>query len=109
MAATLSADERFDLITRRLQEHLGDDIIKAILAEDGRTPKCYWGPWSAGVGVCVSAGGWRTRRDRVHGPPCVWCAATRHGSADAARAAHIGYFVPLTKIADFLRAGVEVW
>lgn len=22
--------------------------------------------------------------------------------------AHIGYFVPLTKIADFLRAGVEV-
>ena len=23
-------------------------------------------------------------------------------------AAHIGYFVPLTKIADFLRAGVEV-
>jgi hypothetical protein len=44
MAATLSADERFDLITRRLQEHLGDDIIKAILAEDGRTPKCYWGP-----------------------------------------------------------------
>jgi hypothetical protein len=54
MATTLSADERFDLITRRLQEHLGDDIIKAILAEDGRTPKCYWGPWQACV--CERAG-----------------------------------------------------
>lgn len=27
---------------------------------------------------------------------------------DGRFAAHIGYFVPLTKIADFLRAGVEV-
>ncbi|KAM5530670.1 hypothetical protein V8D89_015642 [Ganoderma adspersum] len=65
-----AADEKFELITRRLDEVLGADLIKAILAE-GRTPKCYW------------------------------------GTAPTGRP-HIGYFVPLTKIADFLRAGVEV-
>ncbi len=36
------ADEKYELITRRLQEVLGGDLIKAILAE-GRSPKCYWG------------------------------------------------------------------
>ncbi|KAI0739603.1 tyrosyl-tRNA synthetase [Daedaleopsis nitida] len=64
------AEEKYDLITRRLQEVLGGDLIKAILAE-GRTPKCYW------------------------------------GTAPTGRP-HIGYFVPLTKMADFLRAGVEL-
>ncbi|KIY44685.1 tyrosine tRNA ligase [Fistulina hepatica ATCC 64428] len=63
-------EEKFELITRRLQEVLGGDLIKSILVE-GRHPKCYWG--SAPTGK-----------------------------------PHIGYFVPLTKIADFLRAGVEV-
>lgn len=37
-----TADEKYDLITRGLQEILGGDIIKAILAE-GRAPKAYWG------------------------------------------------------------------
>ncbi|KAI0337851.1 tyrosyl-tRNA synthetase [Trametopsis cervina] len=64
------AQAKFDLITRRLDEVLGGDSIKAILTE-GRAPKCYW------------------------------------GTAPTGRP-HIGYFVPLTKIADFLRAGVEV-
>ncbi|KAH9942631.1 tyrosyl-tRNA synthetase [Amylocystis lapponica] len=68
MATT--AEQKYDLITRRLQEVLGGDAVKAILAE-GRSPKCYW------------------------------------GTAPTGRP-HIGYFVPLTKIADFLRAGVEV-
>lgn len=36
------ADTKYELITRRLQEVLGGDTIKAILAE-GRSPKCYWG------------------------------------------------------------------
>ncbi|KAG6916847.1 hypothetical protein DXG01_005146 [Tephrocybe rancida] len=36
-----SADEKFEMITRGLQEVLGGDSIKAILAE-GRSPKCYW-------------------------------------------------------------------
>ncbi|ETW76425.1 hypothetical protein HETIRDRAFT_389454 [Heterobasidion irregulare TC 32-1] len=63
-------EERFHLITRRLQEVLGGESIKSIL-EQGKTPKCYW------------------------------------GTAPTGRP-HIGYFVPLAKIADFLRAGVEV-
>ncbi len=36
------AEEKYELITRRLQEVLGGDLIKGVLAE-GRTPKCYWG------------------------------------------------------------------
>jgi tyrosyl-tRNA synthetase len=36
-------DKKYHLITRRLQEVLGGDIIKNILAEGGRSPKCYWG------------------------------------------------------------------
>ncbi|KAB5589278.1 Tyrosyl-tRNA synthetase [Ceratobasidium theobromae] len=37
-----SAETRFELITRNLQEVLGGDIIKSVL-DEGRTPKCYWG------------------------------------------------------------------
>ncbi|KAI0776911.1 tyrosine tRNA ligase [Trametes elegans] len=68
--AVADAEAKYELITRRLQEVLGGDLIKGIVT-DGRTPKCYW------------------------------------GTAPTGRP-HIGYFVPLTKIADFLRAGVEV-
>jgi tyrosyl-tRNA synthetase len=42
MATELTADQRYELITRRLGEVLGGDQVKAILAE-GRSPKCYWG------------------------------------------------------------------
>jgi len=35
-------DEKYELITRRLQEFLGGDTIKKIL-DEGRQPKCYWG------------------------------------------------------------------
>jgi tyrosyl-tRNA synthetase len=42
MAATSDVEVKYDLITRRLQEVLGGDSIKAILAE-GRPPKAYWG------------------------------------------------------------------
>ena len=38
-------EEKYELITRGLQEVLGGDSIKAILAE-GRQPKCYWGAYS---------------------------------------------------------------
>ncbi|KAI6001842.1 tyrosine tRNA ligase [Pisolithus albus] len=65
-----SEEEKYHLITSRLQEVLGGSQIKSILAE-GRAPRCYW------------------------------------GTAPTGRP-HIGYFVPLIKIADFLRAGVEV-
>ncbi|KAH7912102.1 hypothetical protein BJ138DRAFT_1084271 [Hygrophoropsis aurantiaca] len=70
MASAVEVEQKYELITRRLQEVLGGDLIKSILAE-GRTLKAYW------------------------------------GTAPTGRP-HIGYFVPLTKIADFLRAGVEV-
>ncbi len=69
--ATLSADERFSLITRDLDEVLGSDIIKSVLTKDERPLSAYW------------------------------------GTAPTGRP-HVGYLVPLTKIADFLRAGVEV-
>lgn len=35
-------DEKYEIITRRLAEVLGGDLIKNILAE-GRAPKAYWG------------------------------------------------------------------
>ncbi|KAG6373708.1 hypothetical protein JVT61DRAFT_6382 [Boletus reticuloceps] len=63
-------EKKYSLITRRLQEVLGGNIIKGILAE-GRSPKAYLGT-----------------------------APTGHP--------HIGYYVPLSMIADFLRAGVQV-
>ena len=46
MASTETAERRYGLITRRLQEVLGGDLIKGILA-DGRTPKCYWGAYTS--------------------------------------------------------------
>ncbi|KAI8846203.1 tyrosyl-tRNA synthetase [Chytridium lagenaria] len=64
-----SVDEKFTLITRNLQEYLGGDEVKKILAE--RDLKVYWGTATTGK-------------------------------------PHIGYFVPMTKIADFLQAGCEV-
>ena len=39
-----SPDEKYEIITRRLQEVLGGETIKAILAE-GRSPKAYWGTY----------------------------------------------------------------
>lgn len=65
----LSVEEKYNLITRNLQEVIGGDEIKKILAE--RDLKLYW------------------------------------GTAPTGRP-HVGYFVPMTKIADFLAAGVEV-
>ena len=42
MASEEQVAKKYNLITRRLQEVLGGDIIKGILAE-GRSPKAYWG------------------------------------------------------------------
>ena len=65
----LTWEEKYKLITRSLQEWLGDDKLKTILKE--RDLKVYWGTATTGR-------------------------------------PHIGYFTPMSKIADFLRAGVEV-
>ncbi|RKO94963.1 Nucleotidylyl transferase, partial [Caulochytrium protostelioides] len=64
-----TVDERMDLITRNLQETLGRDKLRSIMAE--REVSIYW------------------------------------GTAPTGRP-HIGYFVPMVKLADFLRAGAHV-
>lgn len=62
-------DEKLNLITRNLQEVLGEDNLKKIVKE--RDLKIYWGTATTGK-------------------------------------PHIAYFVPMTKVADFLKAGCEV-
>uniref|UniRef100_A0A8C6SMQ5 Tyrosine--tRNA ligase, cytoplasmic n=1 Tax=Neogobius melanostomus TaxID=47308 RepID=A0A8C6SMQ5_9GOBI len=69
MAGQLSPDEKYDLITRNLQEVLGEEKLKQILQE--RELKVYWGTATTGK-------------------------------------PHVAYFVPMSKIADFLKAGCEV-
>lgn len=65
-----SAEEKYELITKGLQEVLNGQIIKEKL-EKGEPLKLYW------------------------------------GTAPTGRP-HCGYFVPMTKLAHFLKAGVEV-
>ncbi len=67
--ASLPAQDKYTLITRNLQEVLGDDRLQKILGE--RDLRLYWGTATTGR-------------------------------------PHIAYFVPMAKIADFLRAGCEV-
>lgn len=64
-----SADEKFNLITRNLQEVIGEDRLKTILQK--KNLSLYWGTATTGK-------------------------------------PHVAYFVPMTKIADFLKAGCEV-
>ena len=45
-------EEKYELITRRLQEVFGGDSIKAILAE-GRQPKCYWGAYDLNLSYLI--------------------------------------------------------
>lgn len=65
----LTPEEKYQLISRNLQEVLGAEEIKKVLQE--RELKLYWGTAPTGK-------------------------------------PHLGYFVPMTKIADFLAAGCEV-
>jgi len=65
----MDANEKFELITRNLQEVVGEEKIKEILKE--RDLKVYW------------------------------------GTAPTGRP-HLGYFVPMMKIADLLAAGCHV-
>ncbi|XP_067267731.1 tyrosine--tRNA ligase, cytoplasmic [Chanodichthys erythropterus] len=69
MGEQLSPDEKFQLISRNLQEVLGEERLKEILKE--RELKVYWGTATTGK-------------------------------------PHVAYFVPMSKIADFLKAGCEV-
>ncbi|XP_063311977.1 tyrosine--tRNA ligase, cytoplasmic [Pelobates fuscus] len=69
MGESLSPEEKVELITRNLQEVLGEDKLKEILKE--RELKIYWGTATTGK-------------------------------------PHVAYFVPMSKVADFLKAGCEV-
>ncbi|XP_067581416.1 tyrosine--tRNA ligase, cytoplasmic isoform X3 [Pseudorca crassidens] len=69
MGDALSPEEKLHLITRNLQEVLGEEKVKEILKE--RELKVYWGTATTGK-------------------------------------PHVAYFVPMSKIADFLKAGCEV-
>lgn len=69
MSAEIVFDDKVNLITRNLQEVLGEENLKKIVKE--RDLKIYWGTATTGK-------------------------------------PHIAYFVPMTKIADFLKAGCEV-
>ena len=62
-------EERYHLITRNLQEVVGDEKLKALLKQ--RDLRIYWGTATTGK-------------------------------------PHIAYFVPMSKISDFLKAGCEV-
>jgi hypothetical protein len=65
----LTFEEKYHLITRNLQEVVGDERLKNVIKE--RDVRIYWGTATTGK-------------------------------------PHIGYFVPMTKISDFLKAGCEV-
>ena len=65
----MTFERKYELITRNLQEVLGDENLKKIVNE--RDIKIYWGTATTGK-------------------------------------PHIAYFVPMTKIGDFLKAGCEV-
>eukprot|EP01121_Diplochlamys_sp_Union-15-3_P016062 TRINITY_DN53_c0_g1_i1.p1 TRINITY_DN53_c0_g1~~TRINITY_DN53_c0_g1_i1.p1 ORF type:complete len:376 (+),score=78.93 TRINITY_DN53_c0_g1_i1:120-1247(+) len=67
---SLTAEQKFEIITRDLQEYVGEKELKEKLEKDGSI-KVYWGT-------------------AITGKP------------------HLGYFVPMYKIADFLSAGCEV-
>lgn len=67
--AELTWESKKELITRNLQEYLGEEKLDSILKE--RDLKIYWGTATTGK-------------------------------------PHVAYFVPMSKVADFLRAGCEV-
>lgn len=67
--SSLTFEEKYHLITRNLQEIVGDEKLKTILRE--RDLKIYWGTATTGK-------------------------------------PHIAYFVPMSKISDFLKAGCHV-
>ena len=79
---TMTPAEKFNLIVRNLEEHYGDDLMMKILEE--RDLKLYWGTAPTGAPHCGIS-------PLVSQPKLP-----------------TGYFVPMTKIADFLKAGVHV-
>ncbi len=93
-AGPLSAEDKWRLIARDIPRGegeadfvVGEEEIRAILAA-GRDVNLYWG-----TGACPAAA-----PARSHPFP----------SAATTGAPHVGYFVPIFKIGDFLKAGCHV-
>ena len=102
-----SPEEKYELIERRLPEALGGESIKAILAE-GRSPKAYWGTRDIYTRYEHGNAQHYQQERRLQVAVSVHTQVTSESFSDSIYPAHIGYFVALTKIADFLRADVEV-
>ena len=99
--------EKYEVITRNLNEVLGGEQLKTLLEE--RDPVAYWGTAPTGRRkCCLSLFVGRTCRDKV----ATWgenrFVRIANSRSFPVSTAHLGYFVPLAKIADFLTAGVEV-
>ncbi|KAI9778097.1 MAG: hypothetical protein M1839_008401 [Geoglossum umbratile] len=82
----LTPEARYALLTRRqtLLTPPTGDAIKALLADTTRTPVLAWGAF-----LLLFCPSWRNYTD--------W-----------ETTAHIGYFIPIAKLTDFLRSGVSV-
>lgn len=91
-------------MTQNLAEVLGGEQLKAILEE--RDLIAYWG--TAPTGRRESAITLWHRESLAPEGSGVWANERRLIPPSCRRAAHLGYFVPLAKLADFLTASVEV-
>lgn len=85
---SLTVDEKIKLIERGLQEQLNPEIIHEVLRKNERSPVIYWGKYLF---------------QYLRTLPNVSFA----GTATTGRP-HCGYFVPLLKLGEFLRAGCVV-
>lgn len=87
----MDPQEKITLITQNLQEVLRSDILEDVIVKQNRPLKIYWGKM------------WLDQPLRRIG----FSKLLRVGTATTGRP-HCGYFVPMLKIAHFLRAGCAV-
>lgn len=113
MAEGLSVDQRIALIRENLHEVLKFDIIEDVVRKQDRPLCIYWGkqffvrpfssrPWFGYLLRLVS-----TKRGLSGIRAPTTDLKPRTGTATTGRP-HCGYFVPILKIAHFLRAGCKV-
>ena len=93
MADTLSAQEKIALIHENLQEILKPEIIEDVIIKQNRPLVIYWGN-SFALHHCLAFRNVPAKNLQI-------------GTATTGRP-HCGYFVPMIKLAHFLRAGCKV-
>lgn len=87
----LDPQQKIALINENLQEVLRSDIIENVIVKEGRPLAIYWG--KAGRNPLIST---------EYTDPSMSLGTATTGKP------HCGYFVPMIKIAQFLRAGCQV-